>query len=95
MQSNTYLNSPCKECPDRKIGCHSKCEKYLKYRAKYDEINNKVRMYKLHGSERSSAIIGLAEGHDRMISMKSLSYIDREFKTKYDNKSLRRKKKKG
>ena len=64
----------------------------MTYRAKYDEINNKIRMYKLHGSERSDAIISLAEDHYRMLSMKSLSYIDREFKTRYDSKSIKGKK---
>ena len=29
----------CKGCPDREVGCHSKCEAYLKYRAKQDLIN--------------------------------------------------------
>lgn len=29
----------CKDCRDREIGCHSKCEAYLKYRAKQDLIN--------------------------------------------------------
>ena len=23
--------SPCKDCPDRKTGCHSKCQKYIEY----------------------------------------------------------------
>lgn len=29
----------CKDCRDREIGCHSKCEAYLKYRAKQDLLN--------------------------------------------------------
>lgn len=32
---------PCKECADRFIGCHGKCEKYKTWRAEYDEINKK------------------------------------------------------
>lgn len=32
-------SSCCKGCPDREVGCHSKCETYLKYRAKQDLIN--------------------------------------------------------
>lgn len=32
-------SSCCKDCPDREVGCHSKCEAYLKYRAKQDLIN--------------------------------------------------------
>lgn len=32
-------SSCCKDCPNREVGCHSKCETYLKYRAKQDLIN--------------------------------------------------------
>ena len=28
----------CVDCTKRELGCHSKCEEYLKQRAKYDEI---------------------------------------------------------
>ena len=24
--------SPCKDCPDRKVGCHGECEKYKAYK---------------------------------------------------------------
>lgn len=30
-------DSPCKNCGDRFIGCHGKCEKYKAWRAEYDE----------------------------------------------------------
>lgn len=25
------LKPPCKDCPDRYVGCHSTCEKYIAY----------------------------------------------------------------
>ena len=31
------MNAPCKDCPDRKPGCHSVCERYLDYRRNKDE----------------------------------------------------------
>lgn len=31
--------APCKDCPDRHIGCHSECEKYLSFKA--DVANRK------------------------------------------------------
>lgn len=40
-----FVKSPCYKCKDRYIepvNCHSVCEKYLEYRAKHDEENNKV-----------------------------------------------------
>lgn len=33
------MNAPCKDCKDRKLGCHSTCEKYKKF----DEENRKRR----------------------------------------------------
>ena len=40
--------APCKDCKERHVGCHSKCEKYLEYKkelqkAKHQEkINKKI-----------------------------------------------------
>ena len=32
------LNSPCKDCPDRVVGCHGKCEKYKAYRVEVEKL---------------------------------------------------------
>lgn len=37
----------CKDCPDREVGCHSKCEGYLDRRNNIDEINKLRRKYQL------------------------------------------------
>ena len=34
--------SPCKDCPDREVGCHSKCQKYAEFRKGIDESNMAV-----------------------------------------------------
>lgn len=26
-----YNNSPCKDCPDRHVGCHGECERYQEF----------------------------------------------------------------
>lgn len=31
---DVHFEAPCLNCQDRQIGCHGKCEKYLKYAAK-------------------------------------------------------------
>lgn len=31
--------APCKDCPDRTIGCHSSCEVYGSFREELDEYN--------------------------------------------------------
>ena len=30
------VTAPCKDCADREVGCHSKCEKYLEFRKECD-----------------------------------------------------------
>lgn len=35
--------SPCKDCPDRYLGCHSECEKYIEFQKSRAE--EKARMY--------------------------------------------------
>lgn len=30
--------SPCLKCPDRYVGCHSKCERYIAFRTEQDRI---------------------------------------------------------
>ena len=34
------LKPTCKDCTDRYIGCHTKCEKFIEYRKELDRINN-------------------------------------------------------
>lgn len=45
------IKSPCFNCLNRAMSCHSKCEPYTDYRARIDELNsrkaeikNQVRM---------------------------------------------------
>ncbi len=34
------MMSPCKDCTERKIGCHSKCELYKQFREEVECYNN-------------------------------------------------------
>lgn len=43
IENNTP--SPCKECTERSIGCHGKCEKYKKYRVIYQDEKQKIAAY--------------------------------------------------
>ena len=49
----TKLASPCYKCQDRKLGCHGKCVKYIKYRTEYDELNKQAQMDRMfsHGAD--------------------------------------------
>ena len=31
------MTAPCKDCPNREMGCHAKCAKYQEYRQNRDE----------------------------------------------------------
>lgn len=33
------LNAPCKDCPNRCIGCHSVCDRYKDFRATCDAVS--------------------------------------------------------
>ena len=37
------IYSPCKDCKDRKIGCHEDCKEYLDYRAKIDATTENIK----------------------------------------------------
>ena len=48
MAKNNLINnnrpqSPCKECENRYVGCHSTCEDYLDFRGRSDEMAKRVR----------------------------------------------------
>ena len=40
--------SPCRDCPDRYPGCHSKCEKYLAYKLDTKAYRETVKRAKDH-----------------------------------------------
>lgn len=37
----------CKDCPDRKVGCHVTCEKYIQEKADIDKFNDQVNRSKV------------------------------------------------
>lgn len=37
----TLANGPCKDCPNRAMGCHSTCEEYIAFRAECDALIDK------------------------------------------------------
>ena len=36
-------HSPCRDCNDRHTECHSKCERYIKWKNERDELQTKIR----------------------------------------------------
>ena len=39
MHKYTKQQSPCFECTERHMGCHSECEKYKQFRAEREEVS--------------------------------------------------------
>lgn len=35
------MTAPCKDCPDRVVGCHSTCKRYTEYAKEREEIRKK------------------------------------------------------
>lgn len=50
-------DAPCKDCPNRYVGCHSKCGDYLLYRSELDEHNKTVRLIKGGGKDDYAVLL--------------------------------------
>lgn len=37
------MSGCCKDCQDRKVGCHAECAKYIKAKAEHDEEQKAIR----------------------------------------------------
>lgn len=48
------MKSPCKNCTNRHLTCHSVCPEYLKYREELERIKKKIDL------ERKSVIVKTA-----------------------------------
>lgn len=47
----------CKDCNERRVGCHSSCEVYINMKKKHDEIKEKIRKSKYREYELNSVSI--------------------------------------
>ena len=52
--------STCKDCKDRKVGCHGYCERYKEERAKYDNQSANIRKIKQDNGDVSKFLISNA-----------------------------------
>lgn len=52
------MKNPCKNCPEREVGCHSRCEPYKAYKAVWEKLRKKayrerdINYARFDGSER-------------------------------------------
>lgn len=42
----TGRKTPCKDCPDRRPGCHSGCDRYRAWQKEWSRLKEKERAYK-------------------------------------------------
>ena len=57
---NWKLQSPCKDCSDRFVGCHSSCVKYIDYQQASSVRNREIHKKKkeLNSGEYTDYIVG-------------------------------------
>lgn len=41
------MKVPCKDCENRELGCHGKCEEYIEWKNELAELNKKIAKEKL------------------------------------------------
>nr|DAI77800.1 MAG TPA: hypothetical protein [Caudoviricetes sp.] len=46
------MTAPCKNCQDREVGCHSKCDRYAEYNRQREDIRQK----RLHDAQTDPSI---------------------------------------
>lgn len=54
---------PCKNCQEREVGCHSKCERYLQKREEQDAINAYIR----NDMEILKELVERYERHEKLL----------------------------
>lgn len=47
------VQAPCKDCADRKLGCHSTCEKFKTYEKQRDAEKILIREQRNYGAEHT------------------------------------------
>lgn len=56
--NTTSIASPCQNCLNRHVHCHTDCEKYLQFKAKIAKINKVMRLQSSIEEYRCDKIIG-------------------------------------
>lgn len=56
--------APCKNCNDRKVGCHSVCDRYIQFKEYMDDIHKKQDV------ERALRAVFRERSYDRYIKAK-------------------------
>lgn len=41
------MKAPCKDCENREVGCHSKCEEYIEWKTEEGALNKKIARERL------------------------------------------------
>lgn len=51
------VTSPCKDCPDRYVGCHSKCDKYLEFKEQHSKEKTIIQLRKKEAQDEVARAI--------------------------------------
>lgn len=53
---NKRPDAPCYKCPDREIGCHSKCDRYKEFKARLISRNTKINRNQMFCGEAGDIV---------------------------------------
>ena len=49
----TLKDNPCYNCTERRVGCHSKCDKYKEFKEKLAELRDKEKFFRTYRAART------------------------------------------
>lgn len=67
------IDSGCKDCTERSLGCHSRCAKYAEYRKKIDMLNKFRRNEKIRDTLEMQRTINIANVHAKKQQARRIS----------------------
>ena len=50
-------DAPCLDCKDRRLGCHSECDKYMTFKAERIELCNGIKAQEAHAKLAEAELI--------------------------------------
>lgn len=60
-----WVQSPCKDCPDRQVGCHSSCEKYKDYKTRHYAEKDRMHLEDVLNKQINELNWGSSQKHEK------------------------------
>lgn len=74
------INAPCKDCQERKMGCHGSCERYAAYKAENDKLRAaRMKENMLEGAQ-IEGVLRRKEAYRQGLLAHTESYINAKYR---------------